>query len=209
MLESAIVSGELAPGTRLRDQDLAEQLGVSRTPVREAMQRLEAEGLVETRPGSSTRVSPLDPDDARNVFPVVAHLHGLAARLAVPRLGPAEMEAMRRHNERVLQAAEEGDRPRMVEADSDFHAVLVAGSGNDVVVELLDRLTPRVRRYEYALYDAATGQTSAHDHDDIVAACEKGDAEAAARLVEMNWLTLGERVIEGVASVAAANGDEE
>src|SRR5579863_1863573 len=79
-LQDAIVCGDLAPGERLRDHELAARLGVSRTPVREALQRLEDEGLVATAPRASTRVTPLDARAAREAFPVVATLHALAAR---------------------------------------------------------------------------------------------------------------------------------
>src|SRR5579863_2381139 len=79
-LRDAIVCGDLAPDQRLRDHELAAHLGVSRTPVREALQRLEDEGLVATAPRASTRVTPLDARAAREAFPVVATLHALAAR---------------------------------------------------------------------------------------------------------------------------------
>src|SRR5574340_1117707 len=85
-LRDALVAGELAPGERLRDQELAARLGVSRTPVREALQRLEDEGLVETAPRALTRVTPLAAVAAREAFPVVAALHALAARHGAPRL---------------------------------------------------------------------------------------------------------------------------
>src|SRR5579884_872618 len=102
-LRDAIVSGELAPGARLRDQELAGSLGVSRTPVREALQRLEDEGLVETSPRASTRVAPLDARAARDAFPVVAALHALATRYAVRRLTPADIARMRAANERLAR----------------------------------------------------------------------------------------------------------
>src|SRR4051795_6717816 len=85
-LRDAIVDGTLAPGERLRDQELCAWLGLSRTPVREALVRLEQDGLVETAPQRFTRVAPLDRRAARDAFPVVAALHALAAELAHPRL---------------------------------------------------------------------------------------------------------------------------
>src|SRR3954468_2113782 len=82
-LRDAIVDGTLQPGERLRDQELCTWLGLSRTPVREALGRLERDGLVETAPQRFTRVAPLDRRTARDAFPVVAALHALAAELAV------------------------------------------------------------------------------------------------------------------------------
>src|SRR5260370_14947627 len=109
LLQQAIVSGELPPGQRIRDLDLAAQLGVSRTPVREALQRLEDEGLVETLPGSLTRVVPLDTQAARETFPVVATLHALATRLAVGHLTEQDFASLRQANDRLVAALEAGD----------------------------------------------------------------------------------------------------
>ena len=111
-LRDAIVDGTLAPGERLRDQELCEWLGLSRTPVREALARLEQDGLVETAPQRYTRVAPLDRRAARDAFPVVAALHALAAELAVPRLGEHDLAAMRAANERFAHALRAGRRRR-------------------------------------------------------------------------------------------------
>src|SRR5688572_23204414 len=91
-----IVDGRLEPGARVRDHDLAARLGLGRTPVREALGRLEEEGLVETRPQSFTRVTPLSRTDARDAFPIVAALHALAAELSV--LSPDDIIRLREIN---------------------------------------------------------------------------------------------------------------
>src|ERR1700712_5387744 len=98
MLRNAIVDGTLAPGERLRDQELTEWLGLSRTPVRGALSRLEQDGLVETEPQRFTRVAPLDRRAARDAFPIVAAVHALAAELGVPKLTGADLDAMHNAN---------------------------------------------------------------------------------------------------------------
>lgn len=90
-LKKAIVTLELQPEQRLNDKELAEEFGISRTPVREALKRLEDEGLVESIPGSVTRVAPLNIEEAKHAFTVVAVLHSLAARLAVPLLKESDI----------------------------------------------------------------------------------------------------------------------
>src|SRR5215216_4670769 len=97
-IRDAIVDGTLQPGERLRDQELTEWLGLSRTPVRDALNRLEQDGLVETEPQRFTRVTPLDRRAARDAFPVVAAIHALAAELAVPHLLEEDFVAMQVHN---------------------------------------------------------------------------------------------------------------
>jgi len=190
VLSSAIVAGDIAPGVRLRDTAIAVQLGVSRTPVREAMLRLEAYGLVETKPGSSTTVTHVDLGADMEVIPVVASLHALAARLGVEKLSDEALSDMRSHNRDMEFAAQLGNAGAMIEADRAFHHVLVEAAGNAVLRDLLERLTVTVRRLEWPQFDKLTGEISAHDHDDIVAACEKGDPDLAGALVQQNWMTL-------------------
>ena len=137
-LRNAIVDGTLAPGERLRDQELTEWLGLSRTPVREALSRLEQDGLVETEPQRFTRVAPLDRRAARDAFPIVAAIHALAAELGVPNLTAADLEAMSNANARFAQALKDDDVDAALDADDAFHAVLLIASAN---VELVK--TPR------------------------------------------------------------------
>ena len=94
-LRDAILDGTLEPGEQLKDAELAEWLGLSRTPIREAVARLEEYGIVETKPNSYTRVAPLSARDARDAFTVYAALEALAASLGVPRLTGADLETMR------------------------------------------------------------------------------------------------------------------
>ena len=208
-LRDALVAGELAPGARLRDQELAARLGVSRTPVREALQRLEDEGLVETEPRALTRVAPLDAVAAREAFPVVAALHALAARSGVARLNPADIAAMRAAND-ALASAIGGRDPasvrRAIGADDAFHAVLLDAASNSEITRTLDRLTPKVRRLEYAQFGSLAGRASVQQHAAIIAACERGEVASAAALVEENWLTLGQLIASSLSGAASGAG---
>ena len=129
-LRDAIVDGTLAPGERLRDQELTEWLGLSRTPVRDALSRLEQDGLVETEPQRFTRVAPLDRRAARDAFPIVAAIHALAAELGVPRLTAADASAMSNANARFAQALRADDVDAALDADDAFHGVLLTASAN-------------------------------------------------------------------------------
>src|SRR3954468_3417022 len=120
-IRDAIVDGTLQPGEKLKDQELCAWLGLSRTPVREAIARLESDGLVETAPQRFTRVAPLDRREARDAFPVVAALHALAAQLAAPRLTHDDLTRMRVANERFADALRAGDADAALAADDAFH----------------------------------------------------------------------------------------
>ena len=190
-LRDAILDGTLEPGEQLKDAELAEWLGLSRTPIREAVARLEEHGLVETAPNRYTRVAPLSARDAREAFPVVAALHALAASLGVLRLSGADLEAMRTANRDFAAALAAADVDGAVAADDRFHAVLVQASANAEIARSLSRLMPKIRRLERARFGSLAGRRSVEQHKRIVALCASGDAERAANAVRENWLSLG------------------
>ncbi|MDU0288704.1 GntR family transcriptional regulator [Saccharothrix longispora] len=195
-IREAILGGDLAPGTPIKDVELAERLGLSRTPVREALARLTDEGLIETKPHSYTRVTPLDTTAVRDAQVVIQSMHALAARLAVPALTAADLDGMRAANAAFAQALATGDVPAALAADDDFHAVAVRRSGNFAVIATIERYTPLVRRLERLRFAAPTGRHSVAMHDEITTACAARDADLASRLVERNWATLLELLEE-------------
>lgn len=205
-LLDAIVCGDLAPGQRLRDHELAAHLGVSRTPVREALQRLEDEELVTTTPRASTRVTPLDARAAREAFPVVAALHALAARHGVPHLTARQLAAMRRANAdlaRHIAAPNAASVFQAIQADDRFHAALLDAAGNHEIARALERVMPLVRRLEFAQFGSLAGRRSVQQHEAIIAACERGAAGEAGALVEENWLSLGKLIAASLEPPAA------
>lgn len=190
-LRDAILDGTLEAGEQLKDAELSEWLGLSRTPIREALARLEEYGLVETAPNRYTRVAPLTRRDARDAFPVVAGLHALAALLGVPRISDDELAAMPAANEEFASALNKGDVDRAVAADDRFHAVLVQASANREIARSLERLMPKIRRLERARFGSLAGRRSVDQHERIITFCVAREAAAAAEAVRENWLSLG------------------
>lgn len=190
-LKNAIVNLELEPGQRLNDNKLAEQFAVSRTPVREALKRLEDEGLVEAFPGSSTRVTELVEEEAKHAFTVVAALHALATKLAVPKMTDRDFMRLEEINRVLAEALERKDSNEAIEADEQFHQVFLAVAGNVEIDKALERIIPKIHRLTFKKFDSVDSLTSINQHGDIIAICKKGDKEQAAHLVEENWLTLG------------------
>ncbi|MGW3087314.1 GntR family transcriptional regulator [Streptomyces sp. NPDC001108] len=192
-IRDAIVRGDLPPGAPVRDADLAERLGLSRAPVRDALARLTAEGLVESKPQSYTRVTRLVPRDVRDASAVVRAMQELAARTAVPFLVDADITVMRTANGRFRDATRAGDVAGALHADDLIHDVLVAACGNRAVAATIERYTPLIRRLEWRRFgtaDAAHG--SAELHDRLIEACAARDAAAAARITAEIWRTLEE-----------------
>ena len=189
-IRDLIVDGELAPGERLRDVELTEQLGIGRTPIREALLRLERAGLVETRPGHWTTVTRIDGESTRNANEIAASLHRLAMTLAVPRMSPDEWAAMDAANIRFADALAREDVAQALAADDDFHGVALGASENPMIAAMLEQVAPLVRRAERVRFSSLAGRESVAQHDDILARCRASDVDGAARAVAQNWQTL-------------------
>lgn len=204
-LREAIVRGELAPGALLKDSDLADRLGLSRAPVRDALARLTSEGLVETKPQSYTRVTRPVTRIVRDAASVVRVMHELAARTAVPLLGPEAVRAMREANERFAAAVRARDVEAALAADDDLHGVLVLACGNHAAAATIDRYTPLVRRVERRLFGDAGSCGSAELHTRLIDACAAGDAEEAVRITTEIWAAL-EHLADDAIEVSEVTG---
>jgi DNA-binding GntR family transcriptional regulator len=190
ILRDAIVTGELPPGAVIRDVDLAERVGLSRTPVREALARLADDGLVETKPHSWTRVTPLGLREVRDALVVVRAMHELAVQLAVPLMTERHHDLMRAANERFGAALDAADVQAAMDADDALHGVPVAVLGNRALAATIDRQLPLIRRLEKARFGSLLGRRSIAFHDQLIDACEDGDVETAVAITARIWTTL-------------------
>lgn len=204
-LRELIVTGELEPGARVVERDVAKRLGVSRTPVREAVQRLQYEGLIVpdvAKKYSRPFVAALTEQDARDLHEVAAGLEVIAARRAA-QLAPGprqELAAdMQERNEqlRVAAGSDAHDIGDILELDHAFHRTYVAAVGGPRLAELRRLVKPQleryVRRYPAALQEDITLE-AVREHGAIVAAVRDGDAEATERAVRVNWRNGYERL---------------
>lgn len=191
-IRDAIVAGEIEPGAVVRDTELAERLGLSRAPVRDAFSRLVDEGLLESKPQSYTRVTPLVASDVRDAAAVVGALHELVTRVAVPRLGAADLTVMRAANERFAAAVSAGDVDAALRADDELHDVLVRVSGNRAAAATVARYTPLIRRLERQRFGEGGSCRSAGLHERLIEACAAGDVDGAVLVTAEIWRGLEE-----------------
>lgn len=189
-LREAIVDGTLAPGEQLRDAELATWLGVSRTPIREALLELARAGLVHVTPGRSTVVSPIDPRAVRDAQSVVAAMHALAVRQAAPLISDADLDAMRSANEAFTAAYRRGDVDAALQADEDFHAVALRVSGNQAAAQVIAQFEPVLRRAERLRFASEESEASTARHDTLIALLSQRDGESASLLAEQTWMSL-------------------
>ncbi|SEH50644.1 DNA-binding transcriptional regulator, GntR family [Mycolicibacterium rutilum] len=193
-LRDAIINGTFLPGEKLRDAELEQWLGVSRTPIREAIGRLEAAGLVHTTPGRSTVVSTIERKTVLDAQAVAAAMHALAVRTAVPLMGSAEIKAMTKANKEFAAAFADGDAEAALRSDDEFHGVAVEASRNETIRTVLEQVTPVLRRLEFLRFSSLSGRQSIAQHKQIIDCCRRGDADAAAEATQQNWETLSSLV---------------
>ena len=173
------------PGTRVRDTALAERLGVSRTPVREALLRLSREGLVEAGAGRGFRVRPLDRAELRDVGAILAELEPLALRLSPPP-GPDRLQRLEELVRQMEQSR--GDAARVIELDEAWHQVLLEECPNRRLLDLIAGLRRVPRRYLHAyLREAGRLGLSTLHHTRLLAALRGDDRQAASAVLERRW----------------------
>ena len=174
-----------APGQKLNVEALSRDLGVSRTPVWEALKKLEVEGVVQTRPRKGVYVTALDADKAREIYVVREAVEGLAARLAARYITAAELRGLERSLNAQAAAGAGGDVPAYSRADIEFHNAIVQASRNDTLIRILRALYGQIlvlRLQTLNLKDRM--RPSILEHQRVFAALKSGDpdrAEAAAR----------------------------
>lgn len=195
-IRDAIVREEITPGTALSDGELAAQLGVSRAPIRESLARLTYEGLVETKPQSYTRVTPLVSRAVRDAAEVVGAMHEIATRAAVMRLGMENLEEMRRANRAFAAAARSGDVDGALREDDRLHDVLVRASDHSAARETIERYTPLIRRLERRLFSVAGARRSVGLHQALIDACAAKDLDAALEVNRRIWRALDDLAID-------------
>jgi DNA-binding GntR family transcriptional regulator len=185
ILLQQIVEGALAPGARLVEGRLAERLGVSRTPVREALFRLHQEGFVLTKTGRGFSVRPLDDEEARELFPILSALEGLALLLAGPLLA-LDVEALRDANRALLPLSH---KPlQAIEADTAFHNLLLRRCPNRSLLEMIDGVRRRLLRYEYVyMADETLIDVSVAQHEAIIDHLSKCDFDGAVKALDTNY----------------------
>jgi len=182
-LREAIISGVLKPGERLMEIQLAEELGVSRTPVREAIRKLELEGFVIMIPRRGTYVADLSIKDINEVFEVRTALDALAAGLAAERITDEELEQMERLLVHIGEYIEQDDMDKIVEADSQFHDILYRASRNDRLVQIINNLREQLTRFRsISMSYPGRLKNTLEEHSRLVEALAARDVHLAERL---------------------------
>lgn len=203
-IEEQIATGALPPGSALDEATLVEQHGVSRTPVREALIQLAAEGLIEIRPRRGAVVTSIGPTRLSEMFEVMAELEAMCARLAARRMTEAERRALLAAHQACEAARSRDDSDAYFYCNEDFHAAIYAGSHNTFLIEQAQALQRRLRPYRRLQLRVRNRMgVSFTEHQSVVQAITSGDAEAAALALRSHVVVQGERFADLLASLHA------
>ena len=184
-LRQAILKGEFQPGERLMEIQLAQRLGVSRTPIREAIRKLELEGLVIMIPRKGAEVAKITEKNMRDVLEVRLALEKLAMELACQRITEEEIKQLEVSNQQFYQTTVSKDLLTMAQADERFHDVIYNATKNKRLIQMLNNLREQMYRYriEY-IKDIETHEEIVKEHEDILQALREKNLEAASAMIQ-------------------------
>lgn len=188
-LKRWIVDGDLQPGEDLKDAELAIKLGVSRTPVREAMKRLESDGLVYTSASRWTRVAEISVEDVDNLFPIIKSLDVLALTSAFPSMKPDGVAEMKAAYHKQEEAIAKGDYDTMRTAGWALHKAYVTRSNNPELIDLIQKMLAKARRLRIFFYKSSQIEPASalDEHKELVQVIADGSLEDSKAVLLRHW----------------------
>ena len=184
-IKEAIIKGHFKPGEKLVEQTLAQEMGVSRTPVREAIRRLEAEGFVVSIPRKGVVVSRADKEEIVQLYSIRAELEGLAARWAIENADEDDIRKLDEVISRMEETAASGDLDGVVQSNALFHDAIAQASKSRILCTLLKTLQDNIQRFRFqSLHLPGRPEAALAEHKEIVAAIKEKKTEEADRLLK-------------------------
>lgn len=205
-LKMQILTGKIIPGTRMMEVELAEEMGVSRTPVREAIRKLEKEGLVTIEPRRGAYASDISVKDMVDTLEVREDLEALAAALAAERMTPEQLEELQRIASGYTEAIKNSDTEKIISFDELFHKHIVSCSGNKTLMQISETVQELALRFRYLYYDDFSRYANMPvEHKQIIDAITSGDAETAKETADSHVKRLKDFVIREGSEVFSRN----
>jgi DNA-binding GntR family transcriptional regulator len=196
-LRDLIIEGVLTPGTRLNESRLCEELGVSRTPLREAVKTLASEGLIEPRPGRGTVVRSFSAKDARDMLEVLTELEAMAGRLACEQASDAQIAEISSVHGQMVAFYRSGERLSYYKLNQAIHSMIVAATGNETLIEMHGMLQSRMKRLRFIGNSGAEKWKAAlAEHEEMVDALKRRDGTALAEVLQRHLRNTWVRVAD-------------
>ncbi|MEK5520812.1 MULTISPECIES: GntR family transcriptional regulator [Heyndrickxia] len=186
-IQQWIIEGTLKPGEKLNDSELAEALGVSRTPIRESLQLLEVQGFVKMYPGKATQVTEVKKESIKDLLPPLASLQALSAELAISHLNDEVIKLLERTNERFAEAIHSKNYFSALRIDEEFHQIIVDTAKNPYIHNIVADLQAHVRRLFFHNSIILT-KKSIDEHQTIINLMKDHNVTEVAQVMRQNWL---------------------
>lgn len=198
-LREAIIVGELKPGERLMEVQLADKMGVSRTPVREAIRKLELEGLVEMLPRKGAHVADLSVKDIMDVLEVRSTLDGLASSLSAARITDEEIKELKHIHTQFVNYVEKDNMQGLIKKDVEFHDIIYRSSRNDKLIQISSNLREQVQRFRVIyIKDYSSSRELIKEHNEICDAITRRDSDAAMNCAHKHIKNQEETIIKAI-----------
>jgi DNA-binding GntR family transcriptional regulator len=208
LIREAILDGRLAPGERLKEEELARELGISRTPVREALLLLQAEGLVDAAPNRGATVRAHGPEDLDDLYQLRALLEGYAARRAASRISAEAIEQLRASCERFEELRSDTELRELVRENLFFHGTILEVAGSARLESMVRKVIELPLVYKsYVWYSPDQKQISVHYHRQITTALAAGDAERAELVMKEHVFEARDLLVNHLRATAGAVGE--
>jgi len=186
-LQQWIIDGTLQPDEKLNDIELAQALGVSRTPIRESLQLLESQGFVTMQPGRATQVTPVEKEDINNLLPPLAALQSLAAELASPNMDEEILSLLEEKNREFAEALQAKEFTTALRVDEEFHQLIVDTANNPYIHSMVEMLQAHVRRLFY--YEKIVlREYSVEQHENLIRAFREKNTKELSEVMRANWI---------------------
>lgn len=187
ILRESIIKGNLKPGERVAESDLADKYGISRTPIREAFRQLETEGFLKVIPRRGAEVTSLTEEDVREFYEVKSLLESYAAKVATEKLTEKDLKRLETLNSSMERFAKSGDIKGFFKADNDFHDIFIQKCGNDKLCNIIQNLLQQFQRFRIASFVIkGRMEVSVEQHKDIIKACCDRNPGLVEQLVKRN-----------------------
>ena len=198
-LREDIITGKMAPGDRLMEIKLANEMGVSRTPVREAIRKLQTEGLVIMNARRGAVVAPINKEVMKEILEIRKALESLACQLVAVKAGPGDIQVLRNINAEMRKAIDDGDIDKITEKDVEFHETITALAANSHLTSMLDQIKEHLYRYRLEfIKEIRNKYVLADEHDRLVDALEAKSPENAGREIEKHIETQERYIINSL-----------
>lgn len=198
-LREAIIVGELKPGERLMEVQLAEKMGVSRTPVREAIRKLELEGLVEMLPRKGAHVADLSVKDIMDVLELRSTLDGLASSLSASRITEEEVRELKHVQSQFVGYVEKENLQGSVKKDVEFHDIIYRSSRNDKLMQITNNLREQIQRFRVIyIKDYSSTRDLIKEHAEIFDAISRRDPDAARQAAQKHIKNQEDTIIKSI-----------